>query len=150
MPNARRRDEPPSAARIADRLHSVAIHLLRRLRAEDQESGLSGPRLSTLSVVVFGGPITLGELAAAEQVKPPTMTRLVAALEARGLVVREGDATDARVVRVRATARGMRLLQEGRGRRIARLHHRLQGLPAIDLGKLAVATAILEDVVREL
>lgn len=150
MPDARRGDDPRSAARVADRLHSAAIHLLRRLRAEDDASGLSGPRLSTLSVIVFGGPITLGELAAAEQVKPPTMSRLVAALEARGLVTREGDAHDARVVRVRATHRGARLLQEGRGRRIARLQHRLQELDAEELELVGRATAVLERVVREL
>jgi hypothetical protein len=67
------------AEAIADRLHSAAIHLLRRLRREDATSGLSAPRLSALSVIVFGGPLTLGELANAEQVRPPTMTRLVSA-----------------------------------------------------------------------
>ncbi|MDQ3996553.1 MAG: hypothetical protein M3303_05995, partial [Gemmatimonadota bacterium] len=71
-----------AATELADRLHSAAIHLLRRLRREDARTGLSGPRLSALSVVVFAGPLTLGELAAAEQVRPPTMTRLVRALEA--------------------------------------------------------------------
>src|ERR671914_1928025 len=102
---------------LADRLHSAAIHLLRRLRRTDTKTGLSGPRLSALSVVVFGGPLTLGELAAAEQVKPPTMTRLVRALEARGLVSREPDERDGRVVRLRATAKGRTLMAEGRARR---------------------------------
>jgi hypothetical protein len=69
------------ADRVADRVHSAAIHLLRRLRREDDRWGLSAPRLSALSVLVFGGrALTLGELAAAEQVRPPTMTRLVSAL----------------------------------------------------------------------
>src|SRR5512138_2827394 len=90
---------------LADRLHSVAIHLLRRLRREDDASGLPAPQLSALSVVVFGGPITLGALANAEQVRPPTITRLVATLEEQGLVDREADTEDRRVVRVRATAR---------------------------------------------
>src|ERR687883_145288 len=80
-----------AATRLADRLHSAAIHLLRRLRREDARTGLSGPRLSALSVVVFAGPRTLGELAAAEQVRPPTMTRLVQALEREGLVARDPD-----------------------------------------------------------
>lgn len=150
MTRARRKDEPPSAARTADRLHSVAIHLLRRLRLEDQHTGLSAPRLSALSVVVFSDAITLGELAAAEQVKPPTMTRLVAALERLGLISREGDDTDARIVRIRATAKGIRLLQEGRGRRIARLQHRLQALPRAQLDTLANAASLLEEVVRDL
>ena len=150
MPDARQGGGPATAARVADRLHGAAIHLLRRLRVEDTSSGLSGPRLSTLSVIVFGGPITVGDLAAAEQVKPPTMSRLVSALEARGLVTREGDASDARLVRVRATPRGLKILQEGRGRRIARLQHRLQELDEPDLEVMARATAVLERVVREL
>src|SRR5918998_5384942 len=84
------------ATQLADRLHSSAIHLLRRLRRVDTKTGLSGPRLSALSVVVFGGPLTLGELAAAEQVKPPTMTRLLRALEAQRLVTRATDERDGR------------------------------------------------------
>src|SRR5882672_7098612 len=101
------------AADLADRLHSAAIHLLRRLRREDDASGLPAPQLSALSVIVFGGPLTLGALAAAEQVRPPTITKLVATLEAAGLVEREVDPDDRRVARVRATARGSRLLQDG-------------------------------------
>ncbi len=139
-----------SPARVADRLHSTAIQLLRRLRSEDRRTGLSGPRASALSVVVFGGPVTLGELAAAEQVKPPTMTRLVTAMEAQGLVKREGDASDARVVRVRATPKGIRILQEGRARRIARLQAALQELSEEELALLGRATALLGEVVQSL
>src|SRR3954466_16021151 len=90
------RDAP---ADIADRLHSAAIHLLRRLRREDDASGLPAPQLSALSVIVFGGPVTLGQVAAAEQVRPPTITRLVVALEQGGLVDREVDPVDGRVTR---------------------------------------------------
>ena len=140
----------PSAARIADRLHSVAIQLLRRLRREDRASGLTGPRASALSVVVFGGPLSLGDLAAAEQVKPPTMTRLVDALERQRLVVREPSPADARVIMVRATARGITLLQQGRARRIARLQVAMQSLPPAELAALGEGTAILERVVGEL
>src|SRR3970040_1114579 len=107
-----------TADELADRIHSLAIHLLRRLRREDAKAGLTGPRLSALSVVVFGGPITLCELAAAEQVKPPTMTRLVRALEQEGLVRREKDPHDGRVSRLRATTKGDALLGEGRARRV--------------------------------
>lgn len=152
MVPARQTDSSASGAPagVADRLHGVAIHLLRRLRQEDRATGLSGPRASALSVVVFGGPVTVGELAAAEQVKPPTMTRLVSALEAGGLVRREADASDARLTRVRATARGIRLLHEGRGRRVARLRSRLQELPPGELATLGDAAAILERIVRDL
>src|ERR1051325_6842439 len=97
---------PPGATgELADRLHSAALHLLRRLRREDDASGLPAPQLSALSVIVFGGPLTLGDLARAEQVRPPTITKIVAALEARGLVRRDVDVQDKRVSRVRASAR---------------------------------------------
>src|SRR6266480_6205271 len=95
----------------ADRFHSAAIHALRHVRREDPASGLSAARLSALSVLVFGGPRTLGELAAAERVRPPTMTNIVRGLEDAGLVRREGDPSDGRVARVRATAKGERILQ---------------------------------------
>lgn len=139
---------PRPAADIADRLHSAAIHLLRRLRREDDASGLPAPQLSALSVIVFGGPITLGALAAAEQVRPPTITKLVAALEAARLVARQPDALDRRIVRVAATPRGTRLLQDGRKRRVASLTASLADLSAADRATLARALPILERVVR--
>ncbi|HEY8600987.1 MAG TPA: MarR family transcriptional regulator [Thermomicrobiales bacterium] len=131
------------AANTATRLHSAAIHLLRRLRREDDASGLSAPRLSALSVIVFGGPLSLGALAAAEQVRPPTMTRLVAALEAAGLVTREADPGDGRAILIRATSAGQRLLQEGRDRRTAVLARQLAALPPDDLATLERAAELL-------
>src|SRR5205085_5066646 len=116
------------SADLADRLHSAAIHLLRRLRREDDASGLPAPQLSALSVIVFGGPITLGALAQAEQVRPPTVTRVVAALEKLGLVTRETVAEDRRASRIKATSRGSQLLQEGRRRRVASLANDLSQL----------------------
>ena len=150
---ARGKRRPPGAAadpttELADRMHSAAIHLLRRLRREDDASGLPAPQLSALSVIVFGGPVTLGQLAAAEQVRPPTITKLVATLEADGLVAREPDAADRRIVRVRATARGARLLQEGRARRVASLADSLRGLSAKDRAALERAVPLLERVAR--
>src|SRR5437764_14845610 len=88
-------------ADLADRLHSAAIHLLRRLRREDDASGLPAPQLSALSVIVFGGPITLGALASAEQVRPPTITKLIAALEGAGLVERDVNDEDRPIVRAK-------------------------------------------------
>lgn len=129
---------------IADRLHSAAIHLLRRLRVEDAVSGLTAPRLSALSVIVFGGAITLGDLAAAEQVSPPTVSRLVRDLEAEGLVRVHAAAEDARVRRVEATAKGRHLLREGRTRRVSRLARDLEALPERDRDTLARAVDILE------
>ena len=138
---------PPAvsgAERMAERLHGVAIHLLRRLRREDDASGLTAPRLSALSVIVYAGPITLGALAAAEQVRPPTMTRIVAALEAERYVVREPSPDDGRATLVRATPAGRRLLEEGRIRRTSVLARQLAALPATDLAVLEQAVALLE------
>ena len=146
MPSPRTRGTRAASpeASVADRLHSAAIHLLRRLRREDVASGLSGPRLSALSVIVFGGPVTLGELAAAEQVRPPTMTRLVHALEQEGLVAREPDAADGRLVRIRATPAGVRLLERGRARRIQALAREVSSLSPDERRVLADAVEILE------
>ncbi len=133
---------------VADRLHSAAIHLLRRLRVEDEQSGLSSPQLSALSVIVFGGPITMGDLATAEQVRPPTISRLVKDLEADGLVKRKRAAEDARVHRVIATAKGKRLLQQGRERRVVRLAGQIARLPAAQRRSLVRAVSILERLTR--
>ncbi len=142
------RTPPDTTPDLADRLHSAAIHLLRRLRRQDDASGLAAPQLSALSVIVFGGPITLGDLAQAEQVRPPTITRLVAALEADGLVERVTASDDRRVVHVRATSRGARLLQEGRRRRVASLATALRALPAAERAAIARALPAIEKVVR--
>lgn len=131
-------------AEVADALHSAAIHLLRGVRKEDEVSGVGPARLSALSVLVFGGPVRLTDLARIEQVKPPTMTKIIAGLESAGLVRRRGDAKDARAVRLEATAKGTRLLQEGRRRRVTRLAAALELLTADELETLACAAAILE------
>ncbi|MEX1186142.1 MAG: MarR family transcriptional regulator [Gemmatimonadaceae bacterium] len=131
-------------AAVADRLHSAAIHLLRRLRKQDDRSGITAARLSALSVVVFAGPVTMGQLALAEQVTAPTMTRLVAAMERDGLVAREPDRDDGRVAWIRATAKGARILHAARGRRVATLAADLAALDRSDLALLAEAAAIIE------
>ena len=139
-PGPARRD----SAGLADRLHSAAIRLLRRLRAEDAASGVSAPRLSALSVLVFAGPHTIGELAAAEQVRPPTISRLVRDLEREGLVERAGDPADARVQRIRATAAGRARLAAGRRRRVERLAASVAELDAAERAALAAALPVLE------
>ncbi len=128
----------------ATRLHSLAIHLLRRVRRTDVEMDLSPARSSALSVLVFGGPRTLGELAAAEQVAPPTMTRLIAGLEAEGYIARSADARDARITRVRATAKGRRVLEQGRQRRVEQVSTLLEKLPGEDLETVRRAVELLE------
>src|SRR6266568_8570431 len=134
----------PPARTIADRLHSAAIHLLRRLRVEDKAMGLTAPRASVLSVLVFRGPVTMSALAEAEQVRPPTITRLVDGLERRGLVRRVGDRDDGRVQLVEATAAGKRLLQKGRSRRVERLMKDIGYLPVEDQRVLARAAQLME------
>jgi DNA-binding MarR family transcriptional regulator len=136
----------PDRLDVANRLHSAAIHLLRRARRVDAESHLPAPQLSALSVIVYGGPITLGALASAEQVRPPTMTRLIAAMEDGGLIARETDKDDRRLVRIRATAKGKRILEEGRDRRIAVIGEALSTLPDADVQAIAAALDAIEKV----
>lgn len=133
---------------LADRLHSAAIHLLRTLRRVDDETGLTAPRLSVLSVLVFAGPRTLGQLAGAEQVKPPTMTRLVAALEDEGFVKRTPDKNDGRVTIISATKKGEALTWLGRSRRVESLAAKLDGLTREEMSELDGATKLIERVAR--
>src|SRR5688572_8734167 len=133
---------------MATGLHAASIRLLRLLRREDQEAGLSGPRLSALSVIVFAGPLSLAELAAAEQVKPPTMSRIVEALVRSGLVWREPDPVNRRMIRISATAEGAKLLEAGRERRVRALVQRLHRLADSEQRALARAVELLERVIR--
>jgi DNA-binding MarR family transcriptional regulator len=139
----------PALEEVADRLHSAAIHLLRRVRKQDAASGQGPARLSALSVLVFAGPTTLKGLAAAEQVKAPTMSRIVAGLKRSGLVEIVRDHEDARRLQIRATSKGTRLLQEGRRRRIEYLAEHLGILNARGLESLREAVEILEGVMRQ-
>jgi DNA-binding MarR family transcriptional regulator len=134
---------------VADRLHSAAIKLLRRLRREDEAMGLTAARASALSVLVFGGrPITLGALAQAEQVSAPTVTRLIVGMERDGLVRREPDPKDGRVVWLHATPKGAKLLHAGRRRRVAALEADLATLAPVERQTLADATGILERILQ--
>ena len=138
----------PGARELADRLHSAAIHLLRRLRTADDAMALSAPAASALSVLVFGGPATLSRLARLEQVRPPTMTRLVAELQRQGLVERRPDADDRRVAWIHATEDARKILREGRARRVARLESDLRRLRPAEFKRLAAALDLLERVAR--
>jgi DNA-binding MarR family transcriptional regulator len=114
------------------------------VRASDVETGLSPSRLSVLSVLVFGGPRTPSELAAAEQVRLPTISALVRGLEEDGLVRRAADPADGRVVRLSATAKGRRILERGRERRLDNLEELLLPLSREELRVLAEASEILD------
>ena len=129
---------------LAARLHSAALHLLRRLAQEDRATGVSPARLSALSVLVFGGPRTIGALATAEGVTPPTMTRLVAGLVADGLVERLEQPGDRRVVRLQASLTGRATLLAGRDRRVATLGAMLGPLTPKERRRLDQAATIIE------
>jgi DNA-binding MarR family transcriptional regulator len=135
---------------VADRLHSAAIHLLRQLRKEDDASGLSAPRLSALSVVVFGGPLSLGQLARAEQVRPPTMTRIVTGLERDGLVTRNGVVSDRRLTLIEATAKGRQILAAGRARRVEKLVAAVSTLSKTEQADLARGVRVMNEVVARM
>lgn len=139
----------PTRFEVADRLHSAAIHLLRHARKQDVLAAVGPARLSALSVLVFGGPMALNQLAAAEQVKAPTMSRIVDGLERSGLANIETDAHDARRIRVTATTKGERLLQQARTRRVQQLAEILGRTTRGDLDTLLRAAQLIEQVVKQ-
>jgi DNA-binding MarR family transcriptional regulator len=139
----------PGTLEVADQLHSAAIHLLRRLRARDRRSGVGPAQLSALSVLVFGGSRSLGELADAEEVRPPTMSRMVAGLQRAGLIRRHAT-EDGRRVRLEATAKGKKILWEARKRRVESLAQALALLPETELQQLGEFTSVLQQVIRNL
>ena len=145
----RKSHHSPEAIQVADRLHSAAIHLLRRLRVRDLASGIGPAQLSALSVLVFGGPRSLGELADAEQVRPPTMSRIVAGLERDGMV-RRHETEDKRRFRLEATAKGTKILEEGRRRRVESLARAAQLLDEAEVQKLGELTELLERILQRL
>ena len=138
MSNAQRRE-------AADRIHSAAIHLLRRAREVDAAAmGVSTARASALSVLVFGGPRTLTALAGAERVTPATMSKLVQAMEAEGLVRRERDTDDGRAIALHATARGRRVLERGRARRLDLLEELLADASEKEIAAIRTAAEAVE------
>ena len=133
----------------ADRIHSAAIHLLRRVREVDAKAmGISPARASALSVLVFGGARSLTELAAAEQVTSATMSKLVTAMEGEGLVRRYPDVNDARSVRIEATAKGRRILERGRTRRLDLLEQLLGGASDAEIAAVGTAASVVERAVE--
>jgi DNA-binding MarR family transcriptional regulator len=134
----------PETLAAADRLHSAAIHLLRRVRQQDVATGVGPAQLSSLSVLVFAGPKTFGELASAEQVKPPTMSRIVAGLKRSRLIKITRDPHDSRRMHIRPSAKGTHLLQQARRRRIESLASQLRILSPDELARLGEAVDVLK------
>jgi DNA-binding MarR family transcriptional regulator len=129
---------------LADRLHSMSIHLLRLVRAQDAVAGIGPARLSALSVIVFGGPVSLNDLARAEQVRPPTMSRIVDALEAEGLARRRTNQSDRRALLIEATPRGATMLKQGRKRRVKFLAAHLRRLSGAELKQIEAAVRAVQ------
>jgi DNA-binding MarR family transcriptional regulator len=128
---------------LAARLRLAVTRLARKLRRE-AEPGITPSMLAALSSVDRQGPLTMSELCAVEQVQPPSMTRIVAALVEVRLVTRESDPSDGRVAWVAVTPGGHKLLDRSRGRKEAYLAKALRELDAHELETLEEAAAILE------
>ena len=131
---------------LADGLHSAAIHLLRQVRVEDRACGVGPAQLSALSVLVFGGSMSLKQLAAAEQVKPPTMVRIVRGLAEQRLARTAADKADGRKITIAATARGKSLLMLARGRRVQALATALRAMKETEREELRAAVEVLKKV----
>jgi len=132
-----------TAVDVAERVHKAAIRMLRAARVADADTGLSAPKLSALSVLVFGGAMSLSALAKAEQVTAPTMSKLVADLEAAGLVAKRADKADKRGLRIEVTAKGRALMEKGRQARLALLAARVAQLSRAERAALDDAAAIM-------
>ena len=135
---------PNEVVALADSLHSAAIHLLRLVRSEDRDTGIGPAQLSALSVLVFGGRMSLRRLAAIEQVKPPTMVRIVQGLVERQLAVSRADPSDARKISISATRRGRSLMLRARTRRVQALAEMLAQWPESELRQLQTSVEVLK------
>lgn len=134
-------DQDPA---LASSLRLAVMRLARRMRQQRSDAGLTVSQLAALATLDRHGPLTPGELAAHEKVRPPSMTRLVAALEAAGLVTRAPHPSDGRQVLVALAPAGLALLQEDRRRRDVWLAQQLAGLSRADREVLGRAAVVLE------
>lgn len=132
-----------SPAEVASRLRLSATRLSRLMR-QQAETGLTPTKLAHLATITREGPMALGDLACAERVTAPTVTKVVRELEALDLVVREADDADKRVSLVRATALGAETIEASRTRKDAWLTERLAELSPAELVTLEGAVTILE------
>jgi len=132
--------------RAAEAIHAASIRVLRIVRTEDTKAGIGPAQLSALSILVFLGPKTMGELADAEQVKPPTMSRIVDGLVRQRLAERSTETGDRRSLRIAATPKGKKLLLAGRDRRVRVLAKRLEALNEGNLSVLERAAQMLTEI----
>lgn len=146
MPSVHSKTGAPATEELAERLHSTAIHLLRLVRTQDAATGIAPARLSALSVIVFGGPLSLNDLAGVEQVRPPTMSRIVDALEAAGLARRTPNPADRRGVVIEATKKGIATLHRGRRLRVQFLARHLARLNSAELLEIRRALSLIQKI----
>ena len=138
----------PDIENLSRTLHSAAIHLLRDLRTQDSALGIGPSQLSALSVIVFGGPRSLHDLADAEQVQPPTMSKIVDALVQQGLARREVNSTDRRSITISPTPKGVQVMKLGRDRREKRLIELLKQLKQDEVRDLQRASEVLTRILQ--
>lgn len=134
-------------APLAVRLHSLSIRLLRLVREEDRKSGIGPAQLSALSVLAFAGPMTLAALARAEHVAPPTISRITAALSQAKLIRLTADPEDGRAKRAALTAKGRRLFDVARRRRLRVVEDIVASLDSGDRNRLAPMLDLLVEAV---
>jgi len=127
----------------------VAVKLLRDLRREDSAERVGPARLSALSVLVYAGPVTLAQLARIEQVRPPTMSRIVQGLRRQRLATTRPDAADRRKLHIEATPRGRSLLERARQRRLLRLERLLTSASRAERSALSSAVHVLEELLAQ-
>lgn len=141
--------QPTADLALAHDVRIATMRLARRLRAERPDTSLSLTQLAALATVERHGPLTPGELAAHERVSPPSITKVIAGLEARGLVTRTAHPTDGRQALVAVSPAGTELLQADRRRREEWLARRLTGLDETDRRTLRAAASLLDRLAAE-
>jgi DNA-binding MarR family transcriptional regulator len=139
---------PPTIPVLADRLRVVLARTARRLRQE-APSGIAPALVMALGTVDRHGPLTPSALADRERIQRPTATRMIAGLEARGLIARDAAPGDARSCVLSITDEGSALLADIRTRKDALLARRLRELPAGDRATLARAADLLEELLLD-
>lgn len=135
-------------AELASTLRVSVMRLARRMRAERALTDLSLSQLATLGTLDRHGPLTPRELAEHEKVQPPSMTRVLAGLEERGLILRTPHETDGRQHLVSLTPDATALLKEDRRRRDAWLAQRLAELTQEERDVLRAAAPVIERLTR--
>jgi DNA-binding MarR family transcriptional regulator len=149
MPDAEK-DPRESAVteELPTRLRLAIMRLARRLR-QQAEPDMTPSMLSAMANIEYRQPVTLGDLAEAERVTPPTMTKIVGRLEEAGLVKRVVDTADRRIQRVSLTRDGVKLIARNRSRKNAYLARKLRKLEPDEVSKLEEAVGVIEKILED-